>query len=363
MALSAAVAVVVQVSSRGQALEEVVVDLAGRREAAINYPRLTGELSVGDKVVVNTTAVELGLGTGGKHIVMARLDEPRAAREAGHIVKLRYTPWQFSCLAAEEQESPHHDPMCSTLDLAGMPVVACGLHSMIAGAAAGAKAMRQVRIAYVMTDRAALPLALSRLVADLRAKSLLDATITCGQAFGGDLEAVNLFSALIAARAVARADMAIVCQGPGNVGTDTPLGFSGLEQGEIINAASALGGRPVAVARVSFADKRERHQALSHHTATALAVAAIARAVLVLPEMAEDRMAQVMARVRAAGIDKKHEVVVRDGEQGLQELRRRGVQVESMGRSVEQDPEFFLASCAAGAYAAELLSSTPGASL
>ena len=47
-----------------------------------------------------------------------------------------------------------------------------------------------------MTDGAALPLALSDLVATLRDRDLVDTTITCGHAFGGDHEAVSVFSAL-----------------------------------------------------------------------------------------------------------------------------------------------------------------------
>ncbi len=38
---------------------------------AIAYPDLVGPVAVGDHVVLNTTAVGLGLGTGGVHLVMA----------------------------------------------------------------------------------------------------------------------------------------------------------------------------------------------------------------------------------------------------------------------------------------------------
>ena len=48
------------------------------------------------------------------------------------------------------------------------------------------------------TDGAALPLWLSRQVHELREGGLLDTTITAGQALGGDLEAVNVFSGLAA---------------------------------------------------------------------------------------------------------------------------------------------------------------------
>ena len=54
-------------------------------------------------MVLNTTAVDLGLGTGGWHVVhwnLAReeLDEPGP----GHIMKLRYTSLQVDAGAAEE---------------------------------------------------------------------------------------------------------------------------------------------------------------------------------------------------------------------------------------------------------------------
>jgi len=54
-----------------------------------------------------------------------------------------------------------------------------------------------------MTDAGALPLALSDLVADLCGAGLLAGAITAGQAFGGDLEAVGVPSALVLAATVA----------------------------------------------------------------------------------------------------------------------------------------------------------------
>ena len=52
-------------------------------------------------------------------------------------------------------------------------------------------------------------------------RALMDLTVSCGQAFGGDLEAVTLHSGLLAARLVGEADVAIVGIGPGVVGTGT----------------------------------------------------------------------------------------------------------------------------------------------
>ena len=58
-----------------------------------------------------------------------------------------------------------------------------------------------------------MPLALSDLVATLRDRGLLDVTITAGHAFGGDYEAVSVYSALAVAKYVANADIAIVAMG------------------------------------------------------------------------------------------------------------------------------------------------------
>ncbi len=186
-------------------------------------------------------------------------------------MKVRYTPLQVDVLSVEEQGSPHHAVMKEARTLSGMPVACCGLHSHVPLVAAAVKeADPNLKVAYCMTDFASLPLALSDMVRAARGAGLIDETISCGQAFGGGLEAVNLHSGLLAARHVVRADVAIVAIGPGVVGTATPFGHGGIAQGEAINAVASLGGMPVAVLRISFADERPRHQGVSHHTLTAL---------------------------------------------------------------------------------------------
>ncbi|HUT75529.1 MAG TPA: DUF3866 family protein [Armatimonadota bacterium] len=357
--LKAEVGVVLSIEASRAGAQEAVIEVAGKRARALNYPRLTGPIAGGERVLLNTTAVRLGLGTGGLHFVMKRLDDrdnatpPATPDEPGHVIKLRYTPLQFSCLSAEEADSPHHEALRTASSLNGAPVVACSLHSMIAPAAAGVKALLPAaRVVYVMTDAAALPIAVSRLVAQLQEAGLLDTTVTCGQAFGGAYEAVNLFSGLLTARLVGEADVIIAGQGPGNVGTGTLYGFGGIEQGEIINATAVLGGRPVAAVRISFADPRERHRGVSHHSLVALGRVALARAAVVLPQISDDRARQVGEKLAAADIPDRHDIVTASGEAGLAELARRGVAVKSMGRAVDDDPEFFLAAAAAGEYAA-----------
>src|SRR5699024_690365 len=119
----------------------------------------------------------------------------------------------------------------------------------------------------------------------LRKDGLLQGCVTTGHSFGGDLEAVTVHSGLLAARHVLRADVTVVCQGPGNLGTGTPWGFSGVACGEAVNAVAALDGRAVAALRVSEADGRQRHRGISHHSLTAYGRVALARAVVAVPRL------------------------------------------------------------------------------
>src|SRR5881628_514067 len=64
------------------------------RAVAIAYPALVGAVAPGDRVVLNTTAVSLGLGTGGAHFVVAVEGSTGGGIEpgSGRTMKLRYTP-------------------------------------------------------------------------------------------------------------------------------------------------------------------------------------------------------------------------------------------------------------------------------
>jgi hypothetical protein len=326
---------------------------------ALNYPALSGTCVAGDRVLLNTTAVGLGLGTGGKHFVVARLGESTGVAldddSGGHIMKLRYTPMQRDVLAVESPESPAHEQMRQARSLCGMPVVCCGLHSQAPLVAAAAKqANPALRIAYCMTDAASLALPLSDVIRASLDADLIDTTITCGQAFGGRYESVNLHSGLLAARHVVRADLAIVAIGPGVVGTTTPYGHGGVSQGESINAAATLGGKPVAVLRMSFADTRERHRIVSHHTLAALGEIALARAVVAVPTLPEDFAEQVESALEAAGICERHKCV-RAAAGATAPPDMRGVYVQTMGRGPSEDPAFFSAAYAAGELAARMV--------
>ena len=334
---------------------EVSVEIegeAGRGPAvAIAYTSLVGPVRPGDRVILNTTAVALGLGTGGAHFVVA-VDGPSPAWPgpiAGRTMKLRYTPLQVQVRVAEEEDSPHRAALEGSAGLEGVPVVWVPLHSMVAPAVAGARAAGADRVSYVMTDNAALPAPLSRVAARLRREGLLEAVVTAGQAFGGDLEAVNVFTGLLAARHAARAQVIVAGDGPGNVGTNTTWGASDIESAMVLNAAGILGGRPVATLRVSFADVRERHRGVSHHSLTALARVALVPVHVAVPTVEDaSRRELLWSSLREARLDERHQLVEVSGRVALDLLARRGVAAESMGRGVETDPEFFEAAGAAG---------------
>jgi hypothetical protein len=324
-------------------LQRVEVDLGSGPERAYVLTQLTGRVDEGDDVVVNTTAVELGLGTGRWHVVHWNLTRGEWSEPGpGHIIKARYTSLQADVGSTEE----HWPELAEITGIEKMPVVAAGLHSQLPAIAVACRTAKpNARIVYVMTDGAALPLALSDLVAQLRELELVDATITCGHAFGGDYEAVSVYSALAVARHIVHADVAIVCMGPGVVGTATRLGFSGIELGPVLDAAAGLDGIPIAAVRASTADPRVRHRGISHHSMTALTVATRSRVVVPVPD-------ELYADAVDAGLTDRHDVVKVPPIGIVDLMEARGLQVVSMGRPAREDPILFEAAAAAGTVAA-----------
>lgn len=349
--------VIIEITERRTDLVKAVVDVGGRQLVCSAWPSMLGELEPEDEVVVNTTGIELGLGTGGEGFILWNLTRGEELPLGdGHIVKMRYTPWQTEVLVAEAPESPHHDVLRGAESLGGAPVVVCGLHSQVGAAAAGIKAARrEARVGYLMTDAAALPLAWSDSVRTLKAAGLIDATCTTGHSFGGDLESVNAFSGMLALRHAAGVDALIVASGPGVVGTDTKFGFTAIEQGPLLDAAAALNGIAIAALRISFVDQRDRHVGVSHHTLTALSVAAQRRCRVALPVLPEDRAEAVHSQIEASGVAGKHDVIEVEGAPGLHLIRELDLRPSTMGRSLDEIPELFVAASAAGALAGRFL--------
>ncbi|MFD2672821.1 DUF3866 family protein [Marinicrinis sediminis] len=384
-------------------------------------------LEPGDRVWLNTTAVRLKLGTGGLHFVVGLAgkshDDPSNSITAtatstnttttassnevpahavssdkligsmcenqtssnaqvlskGHMMKLRYTPFQRSVLSVEEAESRAHELFLNELKLEQMPVLIGELHSMLPVAAAWLyqqqiyreplverevrgnrehrehpENKRRLRVCYLMSDGGALPLSFSRHVRQLKKLGWIDQTITYGHAYGGDYEAMNKYTALIAGKWVSGADISLVMMGPGIAGTGTQLGHSGMEVSELINATSKLGGIPVVIPRISFADRRSRHQGLSHHLLTTLRYAS-ERAILPLPaDLPHEQRLQIRQQVEDAGLAQHHAIEWMETislSSVSQAMQRYGSPLTTMGRGLDEEPAFFLGVCAASQYA------------
>jgi len=299
-------------------------------QPCVAYPELTGPVALGDEVVVNVQARELGLGSGGFDILHANLTRglglsppPRA-----HVMKLPYTPMQHAARHVEEDA-----PLPA--ELGGMPVVCCSLHSQVAPACA---ALAGLRVAYVQVPGGALPIGLSDTVRALRARDLLAATVSAGACFGGEVESVTTASAL--AWAAADGFDVVVCAiGPGIVGTASRLGHGGLAAAEAANAAAALRGSPVLAVRVSSGDERERHRGVSHHT-RAVAELCLGEVAVAWP-----------AAIDAPGwLEARTDV---DTEGWLEACA--GLPLEHMGRGPADDPWFFESAFAAGKLAREFV--------
>ena len=351
----------------GAAIFEVTsADLApqgpgGETIPALAYTSLVGMPRPGDRVLLNVTALERGLGTGGLALIVAIPDRlpPDPAATAGHVVKARYTPLQTMVLGVDEQESPYHEVLANSCGIDQMPVIMADLHSAVPAILAGLRqGQPAVRAVYVMTDGGALPIAFSRTVAGLSKAGWLAGTITVGQAFGGDLEAVNLHTGLLAAAHVLKADVAVVAQGPGNLGTDSPWGYSGVASGEAINATGVLGGHAVASLRVSEADERERHRGISHHSLTTYGRVAMAPADLPVPMLGGAFGDLVLEQARHLAAGSAGRLRLREVDiAGLAEaLSASPVRLSTMGRSLDQDKAAFLTAAAAGRFAATLVS-------
>lgn len=354
--ISKRVGVVESIVDQSEGLDDIRVSINGDIQRAYNYSKMTGNINVGDEVVLNTTAVELSLGTGGYHFVITNLNNLESdLTQGGHIMKLRYTPFQVKVDSVEEQESIYHDKIENFKSLDDMPVVVGTLHSMLTPFVASYKKNNpNKKLVYIMTDGAALPIYLSKNVDTLKSKGLIDSTITIGSAFGGDHECINIYTALITAKEILNADCVFVSMGPGIAGTGTKYGFTGIEQGPILDAVHKLGGNPIAIPRVSFADKRDRHVGISHHSITVFKDIVNVKVNIPITNYEDEKIYVVKSQIEKNKLENKHNITIIDNKNTKLDLDYFGLKVRSMGRNYEQDKEFFEAASTAAYYLMEV---------
>lgn len=302
-------------------------------ERAYVLTAFLGESMVGDRVVINKSAINLGLGTGGWHIVHWNLSRSHIDYDApGHIMKMRYTSLQHPNIAIEEMYPEPSTPLPDRLH--GKKVLVAGLHSQLGVAAIAARYLwPDAKVTYVMTDGGALPLALSDMVSRLLEMGAITHTITAGQAFGGDYESLTVVGGVAAAFEFLNSDLVVVAMGPGIAGTSTRLGQSALECLSISETLASLGARVQYALRMSNADPRERHSGLSHHSRTVV-------------ELLSERVG-VCAPLTYSGTDIADTVPRLDVEPLLNQLRNEEWLPTSMGRGINEDPLFYGATLAA----------------
>src|ERR1700681_725203 len=88
--------------------QSLVVELAGApgvQRAAIADIALVGRAEVGDEVIVNVQALDLGLGSGGFDIVHVNLTRALSGEgvRGAHVMKLTYTTLQHAVEPVEDE--------------------------------------------------------------------------------------------------------------------------------------------------------------------------------------------------------------------------------------------------------------------
>jgi hypothetical protein len=314
---------VTAVAERVEGLVRLEVD--GR--PCVAYPRLTGPVALGDEVVVNSQAVELGLGSGGFDVLHVNLTRGLGLRpEPGaHVMKLPYTSLQHAVVHGEETEET------ADLSLDGLPVVCCTLHSQVAPVCAGIG--RELRVAYAQLPGGSLPVSLSDAVRALKAQELLETALAVGTCVDGDVACVTAASALLWS-AASGYDAVVCAVGPGIVGTGSRFGHGALAAAEAIVATRALGGRAILAVRASETDARPRHVGVSHHAAAVLAL--VGEVETAWPAARGDRD-------RPGELDSARSIVT----DGWREACA-GLPLSHMGRGPDEDALFFEAAFAAG---------------
>lgn len=340
-------------------LDPLEVEIEGKRRRAWADETLVGSIEMGDELVMNVEALDLGLGSGGFDLVHVNLTRGLAGGGARgeHVMKLNYTSLQHAVTPLEPELGSDTAPPRA------MPVAVVHLHGQLAPLLWAAAATRPgIRVGYVQTPGGALAGSLSRDVALLRERGLLAEHVTAGTAHGGGREAITVIGAIDAAARSLGWDACVAGPGPGILGSASRLGHGGTAALDNLHAVLALGLPAILAPRLSSSDPRSRHRGLSHHTRTVLELALGAVRVAV-PETATEGWPLAGEReTEGASPDAalaelievtkdRHDLAVFDID--LDGYAASGMPTRTMGRELQEDPLFFAAALAAGAALAE----------
>jgi hypothetical protein len=351
----------------------LTISLNGERRPAIADVGLLGPSQVGDELIVNVQARDLGLGSGGFDIVHVNLTRGLSGDGASgaHVMKLNYTSLQHAVEPLEDEQL--------RLPLE-QPVAVLALHGQLAAVAwAFAQSNPDGRLGFVQTPGGALPGGHSRVVRMLRERGLLAGHITSGAAYGGgEGETITTAGALHHGLRTLGWDVAVCGPGPGIVGSSSPLGHGGMHALDSAHTATALGARTLVVARMSSADSRPRHRGISHHTLTVLDLllepVTVALPAGIRSPVGADlraRLGTVFGSNSSENSRQQLELDVdRPARMARHDWRRAPVDMpaylksalpaETMGRVLLEDPLFFAAALAGGTVLADLCGHAEG---
>jgi Protein of unknown function (DUF3866) len=356
--------------------QQLAISIAGERRAAVADIGLIGPSQVGDELIVNVQARDLGLGSGGFDVVHANLTRGLSGEglPGAHVMKLNYTSLQHAVQPLDDEQL--------RLPLDG-PVAVLALHGQLASVAwAFAQSNPDAKLGYVQTPGGALPGGHSRVVRVLRERGLLGGHLTAGAAYGGGGECVSTAGALHHGLHTLGWDAAVCGPGPGIVGSSSPLGHGGVQALDSAHTALALGAPTLVVARMSSSDPRPRHRGISHHTLTVLDLllepVTVALPAGIRSPVGADLRAGLGSVLRSSSPASSAERarpqleldVDRPARMARHDWRRAPVDMpaylgsalpaETMGRALLEDPLFFGAALAGGTVLADLCEHASG---
>jgi Protein of unknown function (DUF3866) len=342
---------------------------AGIRPAVADVA-LVGRAEVGDELIVNVEALDLGLGSGGFDIVHVNLTRGLGDRgtSQANVMKLNYTSLQHAVEPVEDDQL--------RLPLK-RPVAVLALHGQLAAMAwAFAQGSSGRALGYVQTEGGALPGSHSGTVRALRERGLLAGHLTAGAAFGGEREAITTAGALHHGLSTLGWDAAVCGPGPGIVGSSSPLGHGGMSALDSAHVALALGAPTLLVARMSSGDERVRHRGISHHTLTVLDLLLEPVTVALPAGMRSPFGSDLRAGLGAVfgnatgartienrpalalGVERPVRITRHDWRRAMVDLPAfggSGLSTHTMGRGLIEDPLFFASALAGGSALSELL--------
>ncbi|MGA9876192.1 MAG: DUF3866 family protein [Solirubrobacteraceae bacterium] len=352
--------------------QDLTISLEGERRPAIADVALLGPSQVGDELIVNVQARDLGLGSGGFDVVHVNLTRGLSwdGTPGAHVMKLNYTSLQHAVQPLEDEQ------LLLPLD---RPVAVLALHGQLAAVAwAFTQSKPDGRLGFVQTPGGALPGGHSRVVRMLRDRGLLAGHITAGAAYGGEGETVTTAGALHHGLRTLGWDAAVCGPGPGIVGSSSPLGHGGMHALDSAHTVTALGARTLLVARMSSADERPRHRGISHHTLTVLDLllepVTVALPAGIRSPVGADLRARLGTVFGSASSEHGRQQLELDVERPARMARhdwrrapvdlpaylKSALPAETMGRVLLEDPLFFAAALAGGTVLADLCEPAEG---